>query len=128
MQVVVFADESAHPIKNVTVCPAESEPPVVVQVIEGAATVIEVQVTAPPETNLYEMFEAALPVVKPLNANVVADGDAAVEPDAPGNVNIIFPPDGTGLARINETVCIAETFETKTSVPACPDDPVEPVK
>ena len=97
VQVVSFVDASVQPIKKVMVVPAATAPPEsTVQVIEGAETVNEVQVLVP--SSLYEIFAAALPEVKPLNANVEADAEAEVSPE-PGKVIMIFPEAGTGFGN-----------------------------
>ena len=88
----------------------------VVQVMDGAV-IVQVHVLA----LLVLIKVEAFPEVNPLKENVVAEGDAEVEPD-PGNVMIIFPPFGTGVELTKETVCIAVWFETSTSAPATPDE------
>jgi hypothetical protein len=70
----------------------------VVQVIVGELTVTLLHAV--------EGSETTLEVCKLLKAKVVAEGEAVLFED-PGNVKIIFPPDGTLVCVVNFTVCKA---------------------
>ena len=61
------------------------------------------------------IYVLALADVNPLNAKVVAEGEAEVFPE-PGNVIIICPLLGMLLEAVNLTVCVAVT-DVKTAVP-----------
>jgi hypothetical protein len=83
--------------------------PLVVQVMEGALTVTLEHVTPLNSTS------AGLEVVILLKENVDADGEAIFTP-LPGNVTTIVPPEGIDVAVLNEIVCTAVMFVTRTSV------------
>jgi hypothetical protein len=66
---------------------------------------------------------AAVELGSPLNANVVAEGDAELSP-LPGYVITIFPPIGIELTVVNVTVCIAVIGTCNISDPAPAEDPI----
>ena len=100
VQDVSFVEASVQPIKKVMVDPAIIMAPVVVHVMLGAETVIVVHVAVPPEFNLYEILAAAFAVVRPLKANVVAEGEAEVFAP-PGKVSVIVPDIGISVLVVN---------------------------
>lgn len=114
----VFAEQ---PIRIVTTVPALTAAVVTVQVIVGEL-IVKVHAADPAEKSAL-----ILPVERPLNANVVAEGEAVLLAE-PGKLMTIVPLMGIVVELVNWILCMAVIGTIKTSDPAPADDPTVPAK